>query len=195
MTLSVRRSVAVLAAGAALVMAGCGGPAGPDRAAVVDGQVISETALNTTQSQLNSLEPSPFPEKLTPQKTLTYLIQAPTLIETLDKKGVVVSESVARKLAQQLKVQDPSEGTVAVIQSLAGQSTAANSGQWTKADDDALAESLSTQGVAVNPRYGTFDPKAPCPTSAGTASPDPSCFRPAVTLTAPEWVKPVNAAP
>ena len=45
MTLSVRRSVAALAVGAALVLAGCGGPAGPDRAAVVDGRVISETAV------------------------------------------------------------------------------------------------------------------------------------------------------
>ena len=43
-TLSVRRAVSALAVGAALVLAGCGGPAGPDRAAVVDGQVISNLA-------------------------------------------------------------------------------------------------------------------------------------------------------
>ena len=47
MTLSVRRSVAALAVGAALVLAGCGGPAGPDRAAVVDGRVITETAVQS----------------------------------------------------------------------------------------------------------------------------------------------------
>jgi hypothetical protein len=176
-TLSVRRWVAVLAAGAALVMAGCGGPAGPDRAAVVDGRVISESALTTTQSQLNSLQPSPFQQKLTPQTTLQYLIQAPTVIETLNDKGVVVSESVATKLAQQLRVQDPSEGTVAVIQSLAGLSTAQNNGQWTAQDQSGLTDKLSAQAVTVNPRYGTFDPKAP-----------------AVTLTSPAWVKPFDAA-
>ena len=95
MTLSVRRAVAALAVGAALVLAGCGGPAGPDRAAVVDGQVISETSLQSAMAQVNSMEPALLQAKLTPTGTLTALVQAPVVLNYLDDLGVKVSDSVA----------------------------------------------------------------------------------------------------
>ena len=87
MTLSVRRSVAVLAVGAALVLAGCGGPAGPDRAAVVDGRVISETAVQSAMSEINSMNPALLQDKLTPTGTLTALVQAPVVLATSVTSG------------------------------------------------------------------------------------------------------------
>ena len=56
MKLTVRRSLAVLAAGAALVTAGCGtSDSGPDRAAVVDGTVISQTELLSAMNEVNAM--------------------------------------------------------------------------------------------------------------------------------------------
>src|SRR5690349_12758418 len=77
-TLSVRRPAAALAVGAALLLAGCGalGPAGPDRAAVVDGQVISEGSLQSGMAEVNAMNPQLLQAKLTPSGTLTALIQA-----------------------------------------------------------------------------------------------------------------------
>ena len=158
-------------------MAGCSGPAGPDRAAVVDGQVISETALQTTQAELNALEPNPFQQKLTPQDSLLFLVQAPTLIDSLTAKGVIVSESVAADFAQQRGVQEPGDGTIAVIRSLAALSNAQGSGQWTEQDQAAFTQQLAEQDVVVNPRYGTFEPTAP-----------------AISLTTPDWVTPLDPA-
>ena len=101
MTLSVRRTVAVLAAGAALVTAGCGSPdSGPDRAAVVDGEVISETDLRSAMNEINEMEPALLEQELTPSGTLTALVQAPVVLEYLAGKGVVVSDSVATREAE-----------------------------------------------------------------------------------------------
>ena len=179
MKLSVRRSLAVLAAGAALVTAGCGSSAsGPDRAAVVDGTVVSQTELRETQAELNSLEPNPFGQQLTPQATLMYLVQAPTLIDVLAEKGAMVSDSVATRFAQDRGVRDPGDGTVQVIRSLAAQSTAQNGGQWAGEDQVAFNETLAAQTIVVNPRYGTFDPQSGL-----------------VSMASPAWIRPVDATP
>ncbi len=177
MTLSVRRSVAALAVGAALVLAGCGGPAGPDRAAVVDGQVISETSLQAAMSEVNAMNPQLLQEKLTPTGTLTALVQAPLVLTYLDGLGVRVSDSVAKQDAQQRGIADPADSTLEVIKLASAISTAQTEGRLTEADAATLTEQLKALDIDVNPRYGTFNPE--------TAS---------IELTTPDWVTPLNAA-
>ena len=177
MTLSVRRSVAALAVGAALVLAGCGGPAGPDRAAVVDGRVITETAVQSAMSEVNSMNPALLQDKLTPTGTLTALVQAPVVLDFLSGLGVKVSESVAMADANKRGVSNPSDSTLEILKYASAIGLAQNEGKLTDADAQALTQKLQGLSIDVNPRYGTFNPK--------TA---------AVELTQPGWVKPPPAA-
>jgi hypothetical protein len=168
--------VAALAVGAALVLAGCGGPAGPDRAAVVDGQVISETSLQTAMAEVNSMDPALLQAKLTPTGTLTALVQAPVVLTFLDGLGVKVSQSVAKQEAQKRGVADPADSTLEIIKLASAISTAQGDGKLTDADAATLTQQLQALDITVNPRYGTFNPK--------TAS---------IELTTPGWVKPITA--
>jgi hypothetical protein len=169
--------VAALAVGAALVLAGCGGPAGPDRAAVVDGQVITETSLQTAQSEVNSMNPALLQAKLTPTATLTALVQAPVVLTYLDGLGVRVSDSVAKLDAEKRGVSDPADSTLEIIKLASAISTAQGDGKLTDADAQTLTQQLQSLNIDVNPRYGTFNPQ--------TAS---------IELTTPGWVKPLTAA-
>ena len=177
MTLSVRRAAAALAVGAALVLAGCGGPAGPDRAAVVDGQVISETSLQSAMAQVNSMDPALLQAKLTPTGTLTALVQAPVVLNYLDDLGVKVSDSVAMQDAKGRGVADPADSTLEIIKLASAISAAQSDGRLTEADAGELTQQLQALNIDVNPRYGTFNPQ--------TAS---------IELTSPGWVTPQNAA-
>ncbi len=179
MKLSVRRSLAVLAAGAALGTAGCGSSdSGPDRAAVVDGTVISQTKLRDAMRQVNEMNPPLVAQELTPSGTLTALVQAPVVLDFLEDKGVVVSDSVATRTAREHGVTNPAEGTLEIVKLATAIRGAQDSGSITEADGQALSQQLSSQEVVVNPRYGTFDPQ--------TAS---------IALGSPEWIRPVDAAP
>lgn len=179
MKLSVRRSLAVLAAGAALVTAGCGtSDSGPDRAAVVDGTVISETDLWSAMSEVNAMDPALVEQQLSPSGTLTALVQAPVVLSYLGTKGVVVSDSVATREAQRRGIRSPSDATLEIIKLASAISSAQTSGTFTADDGVALSEQLSAQEIVVNPRYGTFDPQ--------TAS---------IALGSPEWIRPGDAAP
>ena len=176
-TLSVRRSVAALAVGAALVLAGCGGPAGPDRAAVVDGQVITETSLQAAMSEVNAMDPQLLQAKLTPSGTLTALVQAPVVLTYLDGIGVRVSDSVAKLDAQKRGVANPADSTLEIIKLASAISTAQNDGKLTDTDAIELTKQLQALDIDVNPRYGTFNTQ--------TAS---------IELTTPAWLEPLNAA-
>ena len=179
MTLSVRRTVAVLAAGAALVTAGCGSSgSGADRAAVVDGTVIAETDMRTAMNEINDMDPALLEQALTPSGTLTALVQAPVVLDYLADKGVVVSDSVAAREAERRGIDDPGEGTLEILKLANAISTAQQTGQLTEADGAELSQRLQSQDVVVNPRYGTFDQQ-----------------RGAVVLTSPEWIRPLDAAP
>ena len=177
MTLSVRRCAAALAVGAALVLAGCGGPAGADRAAVVDGRVISETSLQTAMAEVNSMDPALLQAKLTPSGTLTALVQAPVVLTYLDGLGVKVSDTVATLDAQRRGVAKPSGSTLEIIKLATAISAAQGDGKLTDADAAALTDQLKALSIDVNPRYGTFNPE--------TAS---------IELTTPGWVTPLDAA-
>jgi hypothetical protein len=169
--------VAALAVGAALVVAGCSGPAGPDRAAVVDGQVISETSMQSGMAQVNAMEPKLLQAALTPTGTVTALVQAPVVLGYLSSKGVRISDSVATKAAARRGVADPSDTTLEIVKLAMAISQAQNDGKFTPDDQAALVSQLQALKVEVNPRYGTYD--------AETAS---------VQLTAPGWVTAPTAA-
>jgi hypothetical protein len=168
----------VALAGAALLLAGCGSPAGPDRAAVVDGRVIPETSLQQAMAEVNSMDPPLLQAKLTPTGTLTALVQAPVVLHYLDTKGVKVSDSVAKATAAQRGVADPSASTMEIIKLAGAITTAQSKGAITDADAAALTKELQALDVEANPRYGTYDP-----TTA------------AVQLQTPAWVTPPTAAP
>ena len=174
MTLSVRRSVAALAVGAALVLAGCGS-ARADRAAVVDGTVIPEDTLQTATDEVNRMEPALLQQALTPSGTLTALVQAPVVLDYLADKGVVVSESMATQQARDRGIAEPSEGTLSVIRLASAITAAQQSGQFSDADAIALTEQLRALDVEVNPRYGEYD--------AETAS---------IQVGTPEWLAPAE---
>ncbi|MGB7817320.1 MAG: hypothetical protein WBL35_01105 [Ornithinibacter sp.] len=175
MTLPVRRLVAVLALGAALVTAGCG-TTRAGTAAVVDGSVISQSDVTSAMQQVNSMDPVLLQSELTPSGTLTALIQAPVILDFLAERGLVVSESVATNDAQVRGVEDPSESTVEVIRLASSILAAQQGGQLTEQDTVELSDLLRNRDIEVNPQYGTFN--------AATASVDLG-LPPWVTLAAP----------
>jgi hypothetical protein len=157
-TNSVRRCVAVLALGAALATTGCGATSA-DRAAVVDGTVISETELQDAMREVNGMQPQLLQNPLSPSGTLTALVQAPVVLDVLAAKGIAVSDSVALRTAQARGVKDPAEGTLEIVRLATAIGTAQESGQVTEADAAELNQRLKALDVKVNPRYGTFDPQ------------------------------------
>ena len=90
MTLSVRRSIAALAVGAALVGSGCAINRA-ETAAVVDGNVITERDLQVAIAQVNSMDPALLQEPLTPTGALTALVQAPVILDHLEDTGIAAS--------------------------------------------------------------------------------------------------------
>lgn len=157
MTSTARRTVAALALGAALVTTGCATPA--DRAATVDGRVITETELQQATQEINRMSPPLVESKVSPSAVLGVLIQAPTLFEVLGPKGAVVSDSVALKKAQEHGIENPSQATLDVLRFDATIQGANTSGTVTQADGEAFAEKIDALDIKVNPRYGTYDAK------------------------------------
>ena len=141
MTLSVRRSLAVLALGAALVSAGCSVNRA-ETAAVVDGNVITEGQLQVAMAQINSMDPALLQEPLTPTGALTALVQAPVILDHLEDKGIVVSESIATREANERGVPRPSEDTLSIIRLATTITSAQQTGQVTEADGAAITERM-----------------------------------------------------
>lgn len=172
----VRRLVAALALGAALATAGCGSSRATT-AATIDGSVISKGDVSRAVQQVNEMEPALLQSKLTPSSALTALIQAPVVLDFLGGRGLVVSDSVATREAQNRGVSEPSSSTLDIIRLASSITAAQSSGQLTQDDTVALSDKLRSQVVEVNPRYGTFN--------AETAS---------VDLALPAWVTLDNAS-
>lgn len=156
MTPTVRRVVAGLALAGALVTAGCGSLE-TDRAATVDGRVISETEVQSVMTQFNGMK-QPRLDPLTPASTLSLLVQARPALEYFGEHGVVASESVAQQEAGNRGVRNPSDATLEALRFLDALQQASDSGAFSQADQQELIQRIADQKVKVNPRYGTFDP-------------------------------------
>lgn len=175
MTLPVRRLVAALVLGGALVTSGCGvGEA--NRAAVVDGRVIPETEVQSVVRQFNAMQPPKTQEPITPSAALTVLVQAGPALRFLEGKGIVASRTVAVQEAQKSGVSDPSDGTIEVLRFIDALDQAQNSTQLTAEDQAAFSKAIADQRVEVNPRYGTFDKE-----------------QLSITPSLPQWVQPFEA--
>jgi hypothetical protein len=166
-TLPVRRVLAVLTLGAALVTSGCGSLQ-TNRAATVDGTVITEDEVRAVMTEVNSMQPALLQEKFTPSSALTALVRARPAITFFEENGVVASQSVATKEAETRGVADPSDATIEVIRFVDALSQAASSQKFTAADETELVQRISRQKVTVNPRYGVFDADT---AAVGTATP------------------------
>ena len=175
-TLPVRRLLVALVLGAALATSGCG-TTEANRAAVVDGDVITETEVQEAMSQVNAMDPALLQQALTPSSTLTALVQARVVLDYFAEKGIVASESMAREQASQSGIADPGAGTLEIIRFVTALGAAQQNAALGQAEQIELSEALRQQDIVVNPRYGEFDPE--------TA---------AVSLTTPAWIEPYQPA-
>ena len=148
MTLTVRRSLAALAVGAALVTVGCGSSA-PDRAAVVNGHRITEQEVQEATSQITKAYPG---SSLNAANALSSLVMAGFINQIADESGKGLSDSAAK--AAITEIEDPSPATLELVKSsLASQ-------QLTTIEQGQVVELARKAQVTMNPRYGTFDAKA-----------------------------------
>ncbi len=163
MTLTVRRASAALALGVALATAGCGSIEA-NRAATVDGRVITEAEVHTAQSEINEAYPQ---ANLVASDVLTRLIRAPYILDVAAEQGAPLSVSVAEAA---FPGKDPSSVTIELLRAELAAQNLQQSGV------EIPLETFSALQIDVNPRYGEFDPQ--------TAS---------VAATLPEWVTPFSA--
>jgi hypothetical protein len=169
-----RRLAGLIALATALATAGCGA-AGADRAAIVDGEVITQTEVQAAAAQVNRMEPGLAEEDLTPTGTLTVLVQARFVLDYLADKGIVVSDSVARRDAAQRGIRNPGAATIVILRFVRALSLAREGGQLGEAESAEVVRRLQSAKVEVNPRYGAFDPR-----TAG------------IELEPPGWVTPAD---
>ena len=169
-TLQARRVVAASVLAGALATAGCGSLE-TDRAATVDGRVITESQVQTAQSQINET----FPDaNLTAADVLSRLVQAPVVLALAAEQGAPLSESVAEATytgQPGYSGEEPATETLDLLRAeLALQQLRSTGAQ-------VPVEAFADLDVDVNPRYGQFDPQ--------TAS---------VTAVTPAWIEPFAPA-
>ncbi|MBC7290931.1 MAG: hypothetical protein H5T83_06295 [Actinotalea sp.] len=150
------RTAVALAVGAVL-LTGCAGA--PGTAAVVDGRVITESALQRTTAELGRLVPQGIPA----QQVLINLIAAPYLIDAAAEIGAGVSEAEARQLAEQLAAQaglgevpELGPGSLDVLRATLAQGKISQS-QDPGAVFAEFEQELAEADVELSPRYGSFD--------------------------------------
>lgn len=141
----------VLAVG--LGLSGCGvGKAGA--AAIVDGERISDTDVQTAAAETNKGVEQPLQTPFTAESTLPWLILAPFVLDEAEREGKAVSEDQARKALP--KLDDPSPATVEFVRAyIAAQSSLSDEGVQN------VLKAVDAASISVNPRYGTFNPKQP----------------------------------
>jgi hypothetical protein len=139
-----RGPLAAAALAAALAVSGC---STADTAAIVNGEVISETEAQLAATQINeAFNPE---QPLDTPGAVASLIAASTINEIALKAGKGESESSARAAMPNLA--DPAESTIELVKS---------NFAWQKLSDaekQAALETLKKADVTVNPRYGTFN--------------------------------------
>ncbi len=172
--------VALIGAGA-LALSGCGSA---DTAAVVDGRVISEQAVQTATMEYNqqiaaltqralAANQQPNAQPLTTDAVVNWFVWAPILLDEAAAFGQPQSASMAE--ATLTDVQDPAPATIELVR-------AQNALQAIRGDVGAsqkVLDRIHRLKVTVNPRYGTYDPQtgllgASTPNWLPTPSPTPS---------------------
>lgn len=139
-----QRAAAVLAA-AVLALSACSN-APMDRAATVNGQVISESELQEAVALLNA---SPLFEgqPVSPGQILGILVQLPVLEESIG--GTLGDNEAASRAPQVLGIEEPTPLLLDLIRAVS----------YLQGGAQATPDQLAGLDVDINPRYGTWDPE------------------------------------
>lgn len=125
------------------MLSGCGQT---NVAASFDGHVVTEDEVASAVKDVREAYPQ---TQLDSRQALTMLIQAPYLIDHAAKSGYPTTASMAKA---RIPMPDPSDSTVRIIQSTSVID------KLSEADKIALSKQLTDLKVAVNPKYGSYDP-------------------------------------
>ncbi len=170
---------AAVLAGVALTASGCGG-GGIDAgaAAVVGDRRVSVADVQTATTQVNQIidpQGTNADQRFDQRTVLSLLMTEPFVVAAAAANGVGVSEAEARQTFAQFNFKDPvtgsrtpSQASLDLVRSilafnlLQGRTRAegetplpAEKGQAAFAE---VAKQLQATDIAVNPRYGTFEP-------------------------------------
>jgi parvulin-like peptidyl-prolyl isomerase len=145
-TRALRGLVVVVVAAAALALSGC---ATADTAAVVNGTRISERDAQEAARQIQEAQPN---STITTPDAVAALIMAQFINQVADSVGKGLSDSAAKAAIP--GIENPSPATLELVRS----SLAWN--QMTNDEHIKAVEAASNAQITINPRYGTFDPKA-----------------------------------
>jgi hypothetical protein len=137
------RLLAAVIAAAVLALSACGRA---DTAAVVDGQVISESGVLATSEQVAQYASQPMATR----DLINRLVVLPAVLEVLEERGVTISDAAARSAVA--GIDDPTP----YLLDLARLDLAI--GQMTQEDMVEVTSRLGEADVQINPRYGTFNP-------------------------------------
>ncbi len=163
---------AVVALSLAVLLSACS--IRPGAAAVVDGKVISQSELESAQTEL-----APLISGVKAEDILSVLIAAPIYLRTAPEHGVGVSQSDAEKLLASVAAQKglpaghhygPGALDMARLSLASLKLSKLTDGSTIIAK---AQEEIGKQTVVVNPRYGTFDAKTG-----------------QVSLVEPDWIAP-----
>lgn len=154
------RSLTTLALVAAtLTVSGCGNMhAGA--AAVVADRRISQAQLQQATSDITAYARAQDPNSSVDQrKVLLFMILEPDLVEIAGRAGIGVSVDNVRQELARFGVTKPSDGAVAAMRGLAALNSLGQANR--QAELSSLLAKLRSEKIAVNPRYGKFDPATP----------------------------------
>lgn len=147
-----------LVAAATLTASACG-TVQAGAAAVVGDRRISVADLQQATTDIDAYAKSQDPNSTVSQaKVLLFMILEPDLVRTATQAGVAVTDDAARQELNKSGVAKPSPGAVQAMRGLA-----ALNGLKQANEPEALnafVTKLRSERIEVNPRYGTFDPKA-----------------------------------
>lgn len=140
------KAMTILALSAALGLSGCAS-SGMNTAATVDGRVITESGMQAALAQLAPVA------QVTPEQFLSTMIQAPVLEQkAVGQPFEMGTDKVVNEIREQFDIQDPDPLLVEFVRAnYYGQNLTQAGIAITPAD-------LQGLDVAVNPRYGTWDP-------------------------------------
>lgn len=195
-----RAGVVALAAATALSLSSCGGP-GPGAAAVVNGQRISETDLESVVKDLSASGLG----QVAPGRVLSVMVSGRVLTDSAERlKLPAITDAQAKAFAVNSPGQDgtsglgvkvePSAATVAMTRGYLYLLTLAQQG-----GDAAIAAAVSGADVQVDPRYGDWNgqlvPSSPNWIVTPKATPAPNAPVPTDAPTGPPQTIPADGQP
>jgi hypothetical protein len=141
---TLRGPLAAAALATALSVSACGTA---DTAAIVNGDVISESEAQTAAQQINEAFKPQTP--LTTQAAVSSLIAAPVINNVAKRVGKGESDSSARSALP--NVAEPAQATLDLVKANFALQ------KLTDSEKQLILDDLQKAEITVNPRYGVFD--------------------------------------